>query len=157
MGDQGTFAQMELAHIGNRFNRSSGVGGPFRIQPARQWSKAFGFEHLPHRRWAQGALALVESPADVVDGVILFAQLDDQLASGRFFGLSLWAAAWANKEQRIRIPAEVVAKNMEGAWRVTELMSDFFGRLALDEIRTQGLVLTLSGMAGLLEETAHGT
>ncbi len=147
---------MELAHIGNRFNRSSGVGGPFPIQTARQWSKAFGFEHLPHRRWAQGALSLVESPADVVDGVILFAQLDDQLASGRLLWLSLRAAARADEELRIGIPAEMVAENMEGTWRVTEETSHFLGRLALQEISTEGLVLTLPGMAGLLEEAANG-
>ena len=80
-GDEGTIAQMELAHIGNRFNGCSGVGGPFLIQTTGQWSKAFGLEDLPHRRRAEGALSLVEGSADVVDGVILFAQLDDELAS----------------------------------------------------------------------------
>jgi len=153
--DQGALAQVELAQIGNRFNGGPGEAGPFLIQPPGQWSKAFGFEHLAHGRGAQGTFSLVEGMADVVDGVILLAQLDDELASGRLLGLSLGAAPGTNKEHGIGLPAEVIAENMEGAWRIAELMSDFFGWLALQEIGAEGLVLALSGMAGLSEEASN--
>jgi hypothetical protein len=80
--DKGVVAQAELAHIGDRFNSGAGVNGPFLIQAPGQRSKALDFEYFAHRRWAEGALALVEGAADVVDGEILFAQLDDQLSGG---------------------------------------------------------------------------
>jgi hypothetical protein len=43
---------------------------------------------------------------------------------------------------------------MEGALRIAELTGHLFGRLAFEEIGAEGLVLALSGMAGLLEEAA---
>jgi hypothetical protein len=45
-------------------------------------SESFFFENLPNSRRTEGRLPLFESFADLVDGMILFAKLDDQVARG---------------------------------------------------------------------------
>ena len=74
--------------MGHRFNRGAGLLGPFFIQPPRQRSEPFGFEDFPHPGRTQWALAIFESLADLVNGVVLLTQLDDQVASRRLLGLS---------------------------------------------------------------------
>jgi hypothetical protein len=51
----------------------------------------------------------------------------------------------------------MMGENVEGAWGITELAGDFLSRLVLHEISAEGLILTLSRMAGLEEEAANGT
>ena len=65
-----------------------GLLGPFFIQPPRQRREPFGFEDFPHPGRTQWALAIFESLADLVNGVVLLTQLDDQVASRRLLGLS---------------------------------------------------------------------
>jgi hypothetical protein len=56
--------------------------------------------------------------------------------------------------RRSGITQETVAEDAEGARRITEGLSSFGGRAALDVIGSKRLVLALFGMLGLEEEAA---
>ena len=131
--------------------------GPFLIQAPGQCSKTLGPEDFPHRGRAEGAVALLEGLADFIDRVVLFAQLDDQVAGGRFLGLGLRAVARGHKEDRVGLAAEVVAQDVKGVERVAEGAGDLFGGAALDQESAQGLVLAVFGQAGFEEEAAELT
>jgi hypothetical protein len=91
---------------------------------------------------------LLESLANFIDRMVLFAELDNQVAGSRFLGLGLRTVAWVHKKDRVRLPAEVVAQDVKGIERVAEGAGDVFGGLALDQISAQGLVLAVFGQAG---------
>ena len=102
-------------------------------------------------------MALLEGLADFIDRMVLFAQLDDQVASGRFLGLGLGTVARGDKEDGSGFAAEVVAQDMEGIEGVAESAGDVFGGTAFDQESAQGLVLAVFGQAGFEEEAAELT
>jgi hypothetical protein len=102
-------------------------------------------------------VTLLEGLANFIDRMVLFAELDNQVAGGRFLGLGLRTVAWGHKKDRVRLPAEVVAQDVKGIERVAEGAGDVFGGLALDQISAQGLVLAVFGQAGFVEEAAKFT
>ena len=130
---------------------------PFLVQAPGQGGKALGPEDFPHRGRAEGTVALLEGLADFIDRMVLFAELDDQVAGGRFLGLGLGAVARGDKEDRLGLPAEVVAQDVKGIERVAEGAGDVFGGAALDQVSAQGLVLAVFGQAGFEEEAAELT
>jgi len=146
--------QGELPHIGNRFSGRARVIRPFFIQTPRQRRKALGSEQLANGRGTQGAIALLQSLANLVHRIVLFAQADDQVAGGRFLGLRLRSSARGDKKDRIQVPAEVMAEHVKGIEGVAEGACDLFGRPTLHKISPQGLVLALFGIIGLGEEAA---
>ena len=62
--------------------------------------------------------------------------------------------AGGNKEGGIRIPAKVMAKDLEGADRIAKGVSNLTGGQTLDEKGAEGFVDTLLGSARLEEEAA---
>ncbi len=84
--------------------------------------------------------------------MVLFAQSDDQGAGGGFFGLVARAGAGGEEESRLRVVAEAVAQDAEGAWGIAESVSDLVGGAALDEIGAQGFILAVLGQGGFKEE-----
>jgi len=62
--------------------------------------------------------------------------------------------AGGNKEGGIRVTAEVMAKDLEGADGIAKGASYFTGRQALDKEGAKGLIDTLFGGARLEEEAA---
>ena len=129
--------------------------GPFLVQAPGQRRKTLGPEDFPHGGRAEGTVALFEGLADFIDRVVLFAELDDQVAGGRLLGLGLGTVAWGDKKDRVRLAAEVVAQDVKGIERVAEGAGDVFGGPALDQIGAQGLVLAVFGQAGFEEEAAE--
>ena len=81
-GEELARGQGKGAHIGHRFHRGLRSLGPFLIQAARQSGEPLGFEHLAHGGGAQQQAAFLESLTDFINGVVLFAQRDDQGAGG---------------------------------------------------------------------------
>ncbi len=105
----------------------------------------------------KGAIALLQGLANLVDGMVLLAQADDPIASGRFLGLELWSAARGDKKDRIQVPAEVMAEHVKGIEEVAEGAGDLLGRSTLHKISPQSLVLALFGTRGFGEKAAAFT
>ena len=130
---------------------------PFLVQAPGQRRETLGPEDFPHGRRAKGAAALLECSADFIDRVVLFAKLDDEVASGRFLGLGLWAVARGDEKDRLGFTAEVMAQDMKGIERVAEVAGDVLGKPAFDQIGAQGFVLAVFGQARMEEEAAELT
>ena len=62
------------------------------------------------------------------------------------------AGAGGEEESRLRVVAEAVAQDAEGACGVAESAGDLVGGAALDEIGAQGFVLAVLGQGGFEEE-----
>jgi len=73
--------ERELAHVGGGLEGGASAVGTFLVEPARQGGEAFGLENLAHGGGAEAKAARLEGLADLVDGVVALAQLDDQVAS----------------------------------------------------------------------------
>jgi hypothetical protein len=84
--------------------------------------------------------------------MILFAQRDDEGASGVSFGLSFWAG-FALAEELKGLATELAAQNAKGAGAVAEAVGDLVGGEVFDEKSAQGLVLALGRRLGFQEET----
>lgn len=144
-------SQRELAAVGDGGRLRFGVLGALVIGAPRQPTETLGAEDLPDGGIGKGCSLFFEDPFNVVDGVILFAQGDDELAGGILFGLGLRAGPELAEEVGF-VFTEVVAKNAERAWGIGEVFGDERGRKALDEVGAKSLVLALSGGSGFEKE-----
>ena len=131
--------------------------GAFVIAPPRQRSEPLGFEDFPHAGRTQGAVALLERLANLINGMVLLAQLDDEVPSGRFLGLGLRTVSRGEKEGGLGFSAKMMTENMEGIGGVAKSARHRFGGTALDEESAQGFVLAMFGQAGFQEEAAELT
>jgi hypothetical protein len=105
---------------------------PLLVQAPGQRRKTLGPEDFPHGGRAEGTAALFERLADFIDRVVLFAQLDDEVAGGRLLGLGLGTVARGDKKDRLRFTAEMVTQDMKGIERIAEVTSDVLGGPTLD-------------------------
>src|SRR6266478_1885064 len=133
-GGESARAQRQLTNIGDGFHRGTRLPWPLFIQAAGQRGETLRLEDFPHASRAQRAMSLLKNLADLVNGVVLLAQLDDQFVGGRLFGLGLRAVAGRDEKNRSVFPAEVMAENMEGIEGIAESARDLFGGAALDDI-----------------------
>ncbi|MGH8512022.1 MAG: hypothetical protein ACREU8_11755 [Gammaproteobacteria bacterium] len=111
--------------------------------------EAFFAEHLAHGSCAQLDSLLAQRGADLVDGVVALAQLDDALARGGLLRLGARSGPGGGKEIAEPRVAEIVAEDAKAAGAVAELAGDLMGGAALYEVGAQGLVLALAGARGL--------
>src|SRR5437667_2489361 len=111
---EGARGQGKQSDIGYRLNRGTGLPGPFFIQPPRQRSEPFGSEDFPYAGGTQWGVAILKNLADLIDGVVLLAQLDDQVASRRLLGLGLRAVPRREKKYGVGFSAKMVTKDVEG-------------------------------------------
>src|SRR6267142_4281225 len=125
----------------------------------RPWqrSEPLGFEDFPNAGRAQWALAILQNLPELINGVVLLAQLDDQVASRGLLGLGLRAVPRREKKGGMSFAAKMVTKDVEGVEGVAEGAGHVFGETALDQISAQGLVLAVFRQAGFQEEAAEGT
>ncbi len=70
------------ADVGDRLDGRARLLRTFLIAAARQRRKSLGLEDFAHGRGAEWELPLLEELADLVDGVILLAEGDDQILGG---------------------------------------------------------------------------
>src|SRR5207302_8644473 len=138
-------------------HRGAGLLGPFFIQPPRQRSEPFGFENFAHAGRTQWALAILESLADLINGIVLLAQLNDQVARCGLFGLGLRAVLRREKKGGMGFSAKMVTEDVEGIEGVAEGAGHLFGGTALDQVSAQSLVLAVFRQAGFQEEVAECT
>src|SRR5947207_14558194 len=154
---EGAPGQEKQSDVGHRLNDGAGLQWSFFVQPPRQWSKPFGFEDFPHSGRTQWALAILKNLTDLINGVVLLTQLDDQVASRGLLGLGLRAVPRREKTGGMSLSAKMVTKDVEGVEGVAEGAGDVFGETALDQISAHGLVLAVFRQAGFQEEAAKCT
>ena len=94
-----------------------------------------------------------EGAFDVIDRMILFAQGDNQRASGVGPGLAL-GTGLARAEEIEVLTAKLAAQDTEGPWGITESTGHFLGREPLDKEGAQGFVLAVGGRLGFEEESS---
>jgi hypothetical protein len=144
--------QGEGAHIRHGFHGGPRPRGPFLVPATREGRKPFGLEHFPHRRRAERQPALREGLADLVHGVVPFAQGDDRVARGRLLGLRSGPAVGGDKEDRGSLAPKLMAHDAEGPRRIPEGAGGLVRRARVHEVGAQGLVGPLLGRLGLEEE-----
>src|SRR5262245_8174993 len=147
--------QREAVNIGHRFNGSLRLLGPLLIQAARQGRKSLGLEELSDGRWAQGEFAFLESLADFIDRMILFAQSDDQGTGGRLFGLGAGPPVRGDEESGTGIADKGMTQDAEGARSVTEEASDLPRGTLVDVEGAKGLVLAVPGTLRFQEKPSR--
>jgi hypothetical protein len=106
---------------------------------------------------AERKLLLLERFADLVDGVVTFAELHGPVTRGGLAGLAVWSRTRRDEEDRFFLSTKVVAHDLEGARGVPEGTRDLCGGAIFDEERTQRIVLTLLRGGRVREETLART
>ena len=130
---------------------------PFLIQASGQGRETLSAQHFPDCGRAERTVTLLEGLADFIDRVVVLAQLNNQVACGRFLRLGLGSVVRGGKEDRLGLAAEVVAQDIKGVKGVAKGTSDLFGRAPFDEKSAQGFVLAMFGEARFEEEPAELT
>jgi hypothetical protein len=125
--------------------------GTFFILTPRQAGKAFIMQDLPDGGGTQGSLLVLEGTLDVVDGEVLLAHLQDQLADGVFLGLGMGAMLEFPEEVGLGA-TETMAQDAKRAWSVAKASGDVSRGKTFDEVGPEGLVLALGGRSGFEEE-----
>lgn len=137
--------KLKGAHVSNSLNAGSGILRPLIVEPPRQRGESFFMEDLADGGGAEADAALFEDFADLVDRMVFLAQLDYSVPGRGLAGLGLRPPARRGKEAGLGIAAEMMTKDSEGPWRVSELSSYRVGGFVFDEKCPQGLILALLG------------
>ena len=108
-------------------------------------------QDLPDGGGTQGSLLGFQGAFDVIDGEVLLAHPQDQLADGVFFGLGVRAVLEFTEEVGLGA-AEVMTQDAKRAWGVAKTPGDVSRGDAFNEVGAEGLVLALGGGSGFEEE-----
>src|ERR1017187_7533473 len=109
----------KLAAIGDGSGRGKKRRRPFFILTPRQAGKAFIVQDLPDSGGTQGSLLGLEGAFDVVDGEVLLAHPQNQLADGVFLGLAVGAMLEFTEEVGLGA-TEMMAQDAKRAWSVAK-------------------------------------
>jgi len=131
------------------------MSGPFILGAAGQTGKAFRFENATDVDGAESMALRLKLAADVVDGEVFFAGLNDLVAPGIGLGGLARALGRGQKEGPARVLAELMDQNPEAALGVTKAASGFLGREGIDKEGAERFVLAVGGV-GWLEENLGG-
>jgi hypothetical protein len=113
------------------------------VQAPWQGREPLSAQDLSDGRRAQGTVTLLKDLADFINGVVLFAELEDQVMGGRFLGLGLGTVVRGNKEEGRVLTAEVVAQDIKRIERIAESTCHVFGRAILDDESAECFVLAM--------------
>ena len=151
-GGERVGCQGEGADIGYGLDGGPGIVRSLFVQAPWERGKAFFMEDLTDSGGTEADVVILEDFADLVDRVVPLPQIDDSVPCAGLAGSGRGAATRGGKEAGMGVAAEMMAKHSEGLWRVAELGSHHMGGPVLDEIGSQGFILTLLGVRGLEEE-----
>ena len=112
-------------------------------------------QNLPDGGDTEGSAVVFQGSLDVIDGKILLAHGEDELADGVLLGLAAGTGFEVAEEIGLGA-AEVVAENAEGAVSIAELLGGLLRRDTVDEKGAESLVLAVGGGGGLEEEAGLG-
>jgi hypothetical protein len=156
LGVGGSRAEVELANIGDSGGQRVSSQGAVLVIASRQAGEAFLFEDLVNGHGADGLVLCGQGAADIVDGEVLLAQGDDAQTQGLLFRGAVGSLVRGKEEAAVGALAELAEQDTEAAVGVTEAFGDFRPGAALDDIGTQGLVLTLGGVGRFQEVLRQG-
>ena len=94
---------------------------------------------------------LLKHPADVVDGEVLLAQLEDLLACRVALGRGVRPLHHRQKESAMRVLTKVVTHYTKASSGIAESFRGLSGGDTLDEVGTEGFVAAMGGI-GRFEE-----
>ena len=141
--------------IGDRLDRRPRTRRALVVQAPGSGAKPSAFRTSRTAVGLSGCCCSLRAFADLVDGVILLAQIDDQIPRGRLLRPRSRAVSWRDKEDGIHLATEVVAQDVERGHRVAEGAGDLWGGQRLDEVGAQRLVLALLRRLRVEEEPAN--
>jgi hypothetical protein len=144
-------AEVELSDVGDVGLVGAWDGGAFVVAAPREPGEAFLAEDLVDGDVADGQSLDGQGLADVVDGVVAFAQGDDAVSGGVAFGGALGAGSGRSEELDASGP-KLAAEGVEGLAGVAEAVGDLLGAAPVDEIGAEGFVLALAGVGRAQEE-----
>jgi hypothetical protein len=95
---------------------------------------------------AQALSLLCEETSDVVDGEIMLSQSDNLLTDRVLLGRFFWARIRGEEELPVIVMAKLVAEDTEASRGIAEALGHLVRGESLDEVSSEGLVLTVSGV-----------
>src|SRR5262249_56386470 len=107
-------------------------------------------QNLPDGGDTEGSAVVFQGSLDVIDGKILLAHGQNELADGVFLGLAAGTGFEVAEEIRLGA-AEVVAENTKGDVRIGESFCGLLGRKNYAEKGPKKLVLAVGDMTVLVQ------
>jgi hypothetical protein len=117
---EAAWRQVHGPDIGARRPLSSGPKGPFVVCSPRKAGKALLLEDLRDRYGAESIAGAGQLRADVIDGEVVLAQLDDPFAHLLLLRSDTGALLRRQEELPLRMLTKLVTENSEAAWGVAE-------------------------------------
>jgi hypothetical protein len=151
LGSVAAGSEGELSPIRDLGGFWLGPLGPLVIEAAGQAGKSRLAKDLPDRPDAQGSMFLGEDPADVIDGVVLLAQLEDAGTGLVLLGLMLGTGLGGSKEGLKLALTEAGALDVEGAGSIAKALGDLGDGDPVDKEGAKGFVETMRVRDGTLE------
>lgn len=152
LGPKPAGAQVQFPDIGHRCRGRSCPGGSLLVASPWQPGKALLFEQYADHGRADGVPFGAQGLGDVVDGEVLFPQLNDLLAGavllrGLFGSLGGW-----EEEGPVRILAKLMTQNAEAGRGIAEAGRCLCRGQLVNEVGPERFVLPMGNVAGLQEE-----
>jgi hypothetical protein len=146
--------QGEVGEVGDRLDGRPRPSGSFLVEASWQGGKPFLLEYLADGGRAEASALFTEDLADLIDGVVLFAQCHDSGVGGGLLRRPL--GPWMGREEELGIglASELMTEDAEGAGGVAELVSHLRRGSALEEVGSEGLVHALLGQKRFGEKAA---
>jgi hypothetical protein len=153
LGAEGPRFEVKRPRVGTISGGRLGVRRSLAIAAAWELGKALLPEDGGHGHWRTREVFFFQSFADIVDGQVLLAELDDALPNG-VIGFGAWG--WSlHEELPIRLTPELVAQLMKTADGVAKASGDFGAGEMLDKIGPQGFVLPVGSILGREEDLSQ--
>ena len=143
--------QLQLLNIRHRGLIWMGMSGPFVVGAAGQAGEALLFENRGNVSSTERVPLVVEDLADVIDGEIPFASLNDLIPPGIGFGGLLGTFGRGQEKGPGGILAELVNEAAKAARGIAKASGGGLGREFVDEEGAQGFVLAVGGIGGMEE------
>jgi hypothetical protein len=125
LGSESPRRKIEPVHIGNLCELGPRPWESFLVSPSRQPRKTFLLENQRDSNGAYPTPALLQDPADIIDGEILFSQCDDLVPDTVGFGRNLRPPLRGKEKRAIRMLTELVSKDPEASRRIPKAAGDF--------------------------------
>ena len=148
--DRGT--QVQLSNVGDIGRGRPRPGWALVVGAAWQSREPFVLENLCHGDRAEGIPLMGQVAADVVNGEVLFAQVNDTLPEGIGLGCGLGSFGRGEKEVPLMVLAELVDQDSEASRGVTKAPSNFGAGGSINKKGAEGLVLAVGGVSWFKED-----
>jgi len=152
LGTERPWAEIEGADISDSGSIWACVVWAFVISASWEPSEALLFEDDGDGRRAERVPRTLECIVDVIDGKVLFAHGDDLIAQAILLRCGLRALLGREEKLAAGVVAELMTKNAKAALGVAKALGHLLGGKVVNEVGSQGLVLTVRWVRGFEEE-----